>query len=475
MRMSAAWRRRLIAVGMVLGLTACSSGMQVNPVPPQGAPPFPADVVLAPIRFHEGRLGLRRGQVIARFRDGLECIDGGKDVFWGATGPQSLPRIEFADLFFEQFSAAGYTVLGDPAALFETRLRHRVKPAYLVAARVEDLRATLCEVASLFSWTPRNAQTGVASVRVYWQVFAPLTKDVVYEGRSEGFARFDRPVADALTVLAAEAFGQAAGNFAADAGLRALVQAPRPSRAELVEEAMNTPLWLPWVAPSDLPLVETVDSVRRAVVTVDAESDETGAGHASGFFVAPDLVLTTAAAVEGTDVVRLITVTGRSLLGDVIRRHRGRDAALVRVEPVGDHPLAIRPTPVHVAETVYAIGTPGRSGNRATVTGGIVGRNRLDGRGRPQIGADVAVRAGNAGGPLVDGYGSVIGVALGPPDGDDAARRAEGPAGLAWFAPIGDVLDALALRVRDPNDTRVDTVRDDADDTPAPDPEEDAL
>jgi S1-C subfamily serine protease len=73
------------------------------------------------------------------------------------------------------------------------------------------------------------------------------------------------------------------------------------------------------------------------------------------------------------------------------------------------------------------------------VTKGVVSSNRAY-QGRTFIQSDVSINPGNTGGPLLDEAGAVLGVAV------SGYRLGDAPAGLNMFIPIGDALDALALK-----------------------------
>lgn len=429
-------------------LVACAPGMQVDPVPlaePVWQETVPSDgpPVLAPLRFEKASIALRRGRRIGAYRDGLECIRGGENIWWNS-GAVLAKDIDWNTLFHEQMSLAGHTVLGDPAALFERQERNRASATYRVSAQVEEIRLNLCEVASLLTGTPLDAQTGEGSVRVYWQVFSVLEKKVVLEATTAGYHGLSRPVGSAPVALVMEAFAQATANFAAEPGLIALVSAPRPTPEAVVRAGLFERRWLPAVAAFDDGLLANIEAIRHAVVTVESGGAAGSGGHASGFFIAPDLILTTFDAVNGTDTVRITLPTGRGFLGSVLRRHDLHNVALVQVEKAGHRPLPLRLAPLNEAADVYAIANPRARSRRSTVTRGVLGGLSQTDAGLPEIVADVGAPAGLLGGPLLDAAGAVVGIATGTP--------ASG--GLSLFAPIGPALDALALRRRHINDTR---------------------
>ena len=70
-----------------------------------------------------------------------------------------------------------------------------------------------------------------------------------------------------------------------------------------------------------------MDYIRLGVVTLSVADQ-----HGSGFFISPTLILTNNHVVRGHDIVRVTLITGRKLLGEVVRTHPQRDVALVSVE-----------------------------------------------------------------------------------------------------------------------------------------------
>ena len=193
-------------------------------------PPFPTENVLAPITFEAGTTYIRRGTLVGTYRDGLLCTNGGEKVHWAVNSyDYNRLRVPYSDLFHEQFSAAGYTVIGDPQKLFEGRIGNAPKPVYRVSAQIEEVRLNLCDKIHFWNGERLGEESGKGKVRVHWQVFSPLDRQIVLEERTEGSFRIRNAKPDAGRVLIAESFAQAAGNFAASPAMRQLVMAPVPT------------------------------------------------------------------------------------------------------------------------------------------------------------------------------------------------------------------------------------------------------
>jgi S1-C subfamily serine protease len=134
--------------------------------------------------------------------------------------------------------------------------------------------------------------------------------------------------------------------------------------------------------------------------------------------------------------------SGLRIEGEVLRSHKLRDVAIVKVPVRGLRVLPIRPAPARVGEEVYAIGTPLRRDLRATITKGIVSALRKDKRTRlTLIQSDADIQGGNSGGPLVDVRGNVIGISV---SGIGVEQLS---AGLNFFIPIHDALAKLNMEI----------------------------
>jgi S1-C subfamily serine protease len=156
------------------------------------------------------------------------------------------------------------------------------------------------------------------------------------------------------------------------------------------------------------PLAPLEDMVSRIVPAVAAI--EAGRSRGTGFFIAPDQVLTNAHVVEGEASVRL-QVGGASYTARVVRTSAGADLALLQVFDANPNQPTLRLGSVagaRVGQEVVAVGSAlGVLSN--TVTRGIVSAVRTVGT-VTLIQTDAAINPGNSGGPLVDRSGQVIGI-----------------------------------------------------------------
>ena len=153
-------------------------------------------------------------------------------------------------------------------------------------------------------------------------------------------------------------------------------------------------------------LEDVVSRVMPAVVLV-----QTSAGRGSGFFVAPDTIITNAHVAGSDTSVTIRRADGNSVPARVERVAPDIDLAVLKTAPTaqGQTLLALAPTGhVRTGQEVLAVGSPlGVLQN--SVTRGIVSSVRQVGR-VTLVQTDAASNPGNSGGPLVDRDGRVVGI-----------------------------------------------------------------
>lgn len=424
-------------------LAGCGTGMPIPQVEMRAPPEIGFTRELATLRFHGATIAIPPGTTIGGYGGSFwQCAARADPISWQMSRTEVFSR-SFSDIFYDRLNLAGYATTGDPSNLFADIERGRPRTDYLVGARIDEIRLDICHQRDLLTGDEKFLKTGQGYVRVQWQVFSQALRKVVWHTTTEGVATLEDPSAMAVQLLINAAFGTAASNFAADAGLLELVSRDPTQFAIADRETAPTPLLVPRLPLRDRPLTADADAVRAAVVTVD-----TGMGHGSGVFVSPSLVLTNHHVVEGHDSVMVRDPAGTVRRAEVIRRDGRRDVALLQVAEPGAAVLPIRldPPPV-VGEDVYVIGTPGLRGLAGTVTHGIVSGFPRNDRGLTDIQADAAVSPGNSGGALVDGRGNLIGLTYAGFRGDEGRG---GGAGLNLFIGIGDALAKLGLVVEEP-------------------------
>jgi S1-C subfamily serine protease len=282
----------------------------------------------------------------------------------------------------------------------------------------------------------------------YWELYSLLDQKVVYSATiTTEISIREAKSARALILRALElSVEQSARNLARARGFRKVLAEAPPAAAANPQGAPATSA----VEPDDAPI--TIARLPLATGAFQANSAKIqGAtvvlerkGHGSGFFISKDgYILTNAHVVGGAEQIRVELLSGEVLVGQVVRRNKQRDVALVKVTVPSAIALPLRLALPAVGEDVFAVGAPLDQYLTGTVTKGIVSALRVDADGARYIQADVDIQEGNSGGPLTDAKGNVLGLAvLGIQTGSG------GSIGLNFFVPIEDALRALDVVVQ---------------------------
>jgi S1-C subfamily serine protease len=271
--------------------------------------------------------------------------------------------------------------------------------------------------------------------------FFKIDWKVVFEASTNGAAKTNEGIAGGGIVIIQDAFASAINNLIANQEFIDLLKWYKPDVAN-VRNLDTTTLEFYKTPTSNTELSKRIDDIRLAVVSID-----TGGRHGSGLFITPNLIRTNQHVVGDAELVCANLLTGRKLVGDVLRRHPARDVALVQVETTGIYPLPIRDVPTNIAEEVFAIGSPKSKGLSGTVSKGIVSKHLANQRGLEDIQADVDIHGGNSGGPLLDKNGNVVSISYAGL-GDSSSGYS---VGLNFFIPIMDALNRLKMEAVDKN------------------------
>jgi S1-C subfamily serine protease len=164
----------------------------------------------------------------------------------------------------------------------------------------------------------------------------------------------------------------------------------------------------------------------------------------SGFVLAADGYVVTAAHVVPESSATIKLRDGREFPGTVIRVDRRIDIALLRLAlPEGTtlSCLPVRTAPVAVGADVYAVGAPTSRDLSFSLARGIVSGVRLL-NGLQYLQTDAAINSGNSGGPLVTTNGEAAAI---------VSFKLVGAAveGLAFGVPLGAGLNALGVATAD--------------------------
>lgn len=430
---------------MAMVLAAVLSACQTVPVEvPKVETKTPVEIAdaakLAPLGFDRIGIKVSRGEAIGTYEPDIlgftDCYGYGGNIFWNQ-GRVMSRDVEFADIFFNTMKDANFNVVGNPDKLFAGVTANAAKPRFLVGGQIDEIKLNACRKKDFWTRLPRQEVRGKGAVRVRWQVFDIFERKVVFETVTRGAAELKQGLPGGELVLVQNAFGNTVNNLAAEPELAALLSARQDTIADVkkVEDAtLEIPRFPPWTKP----ITDNIDDIRLSVVTIN-----NGSGHGSGFFITPTLIMTNHHVIDGQNFVRIELLTGRKTVGEVLRSHRKRDVALVKVENSGYRPLPIRSTPVKITEDVYAIGSPLLKQLEGTVSKGVVSKFKANSYGLEDIQADVDIHGGNSGGALVDGHGNVVGVSY-------AGYGGQTSVGLNLFVPIMDAMRYLNVEFRKP-------------------------
>lgn len=380
--------------------------------------------------------------VIGETQTGWLCSRRG-DVVWSPSSAALLmPAPPMVSRFRAEMNKANYPVPVVSDSMFPEEKKEpaddiKGKDRLQVGAMVKETLINLCAK----STTGTGTWTGEAYVKIFWQVYAPEQKKVVFETTTEGLYKLPssgNPVSHP-TVITAAAFAVAARNMMADPGYQKAIMTPADPvlmAAMAAGKAASAPgekLRIDGAVADSQPLPQKVTQLRAAVATVVGEM-----GSGSGFFVGRDgLLLTNQHVVGNTKFVKVKLATGRELVGEVLRSDAARDVALIKTEQPGILPLPVRGNDPAIGEDVYALGSPLGEQFNTTLTKGILGGFREINK-QNFLQSDVAVLPGNSGGPLLDGTGRVIGITV-------MGLGAKGLAGMNFFVPVGDALEKLGV------------------------------
>lgn len=347
-------------------------------------------------------------------------------------------RTEIGGVFYDALRDRGVNVVGNPDDLF--RQDDAAGSAeYLLGARIRKLTGTFCEAHQWFGGIPTDRYKGEFHIEVEWSVYSTLTKRTVARVETKGSFKQKKAIREGINVAFFGAFGSAVENLLADRKFVNLLE-NRPAIEVAAATGMSMPspetadrMTIPKSRESRQPIQRIRNRVIESVVTV-----RVGDGHGSGFMVdRSGLLLTNEHVVKDAKRVQVVFANGLEVTGEVLRRSRIRDVALVKIPSRVRSFLPLREGPAQQLEDVYAVGSPFHEEFRSTVTKGVVSAWRTDPKtGLRHIQADVPVSGGNSGGPLVDRFGNVLGITV----SGIVHKRAQN---LNFFIPIEDALTAL--------------------------------
>lgn len=349
----------------------------------------------------------------------------------GAWKPQT-----FRPAFRDEMHRAGVRTLGDSLDLFATESDNVSEPDYAVGALIGSMDLHVCypnpDGRSL------DKAKGDGSMSMEWQIYSRLQHQVVARIETSATFKERTAVQGGLMHLLSGVFAENAKQLAASPEFRKLVE-PRVQTSEASPQPSA-----PIAVAADSRAVPLAEALKSVVLVYG------GGGQGSGFLLSRDgYVVTDQHVVGGANEVKVRWPDGVETVGEVVRRSRPRDVALIKTDARGRNPLPLRRIPLQPGETVVVIAAPLGKDFQGTVTRGTYSAERtLDGVAYLQ--SDVHVAPGSSGGPMLDDQGRVIGLVEAAalyPVVIKAQFRGEAPSDVNLFIPIGEAAKALGLKL----------------------------
>lgn len=411
----------VIALGLSIAPTAYAAKEPWPLIPPPVVvPALDPGAEPRPVQFQRAIIRMTEGQVWAKWGSDLLACGLKTDVRWDSR-LNELDTIRFKSIFEGETAQAG---MGGGAApdLFQSGGEQGLQ----IGVVIKDIQARVCSLSAENVETTFRADVLMSAE---WQVFDPTQRVVVARIDTVAGVKAGRHARDGVEKATLAAFRQNVRALLATPAYRALVLAKADPVAR---PASHAPITL---ASKSTAGTRKISDATGSVVAVFADS-----GHGSGFLVSEDgHLLTNRHVVGGSKFVKVRWSDGFETVGEVVRSDPRRDVALIKTDPHGRTPLALRRGAVQPGEMTYAIGTPLDEKFQGTVTKGVISASRiLDGFNYIQ--SDVTVNPGNSGGPLLDENGGVVGITV------IGVREGDAPTGINLFIPIGDALDFLNLK-----------------------------
>ncbi len=349
----------------------------------------------------------------------------GKDLLWGTTAGRLNPR-GFEQPAREELKREGFSIAGDATDPFAAKSAGD----FALGGTITALNSALC-----VGIRDAGKAMGSASLQIDWQVYSNSERRVIAKVHTAADYKAPNFAPGGAEHILFQALADSVKQLTASSDFNEAI-ARRPNGPAKEASSQSEKTTLPLAGSAAAKPMKISDAVGSVVLILS------GGGHGSGFLVSSDGYLITAEHVVGTDrFVKIRWSDGLEGVGEVIRIDKRRDVALIKTDPRGRQPLALRRQMPQPGDTVFAIGAPIDPKLQNTVTRGVASANRIM-DGFSFIQSDVTVDPGNSGGPLLDEQGEVLGFT------DIGLRTKDAPTGLNFFVPVDDALRFLSAEPR---------------------------
>ncbi|HEX3699881.1 MAG TPA: S1C family serine protease [Phenylobacterium sp.] len=427
------WRSVLMAMALSALAARATAGdyrtlHAINAGPPSQVAPLPAGSKAQPVQFV---------RIVIHPKDGEPwALEYGSVAVGDPDHPPPPPRLitwnsgaseqkidPFVAVFDEELRKAGFTAQSSDSLFDE----HSGSADLKVGVLIDDMKGRFCrDCPNMFN---RNAAPASVMMTANWEIYSSLERKVIAKVTTSGAGDSDVRFSGSYLPGALAGFRENVRRLLASEEFRRVVLGAAPQGAQRAAALAMEPIALS--GPKNaIPLANAAKSV-AIVYAAD--------GQGSAFLVSSaGYLLTNKHVVGGSKYVKLKWSNGAESLGEVVRVDPRRDVALIKADASGRSPLALRRGALQQGEAVFAIGTPLDDSLQNTMTRGIVSAERVE-QGLRYIQSDAGINHGNSGGPLLDGKGAVVGIAV------SGILPNSMQLGLNFFIPIDDALQSLDL------------------------------
>jgi serine protease Do len=322
-----------------------------------------------------------------------------------------------------------------PAPVVDGRVRYRLSRALAALPGAPPL----AEIQSALTALPPAAVRGVT--RACAHAALPLLSEHHLRG---SITKHVKPRGGGGFPVRAVAIGVAAVALLAVAwvGWQQVARRLLPKDVRLTEADIAPPAPEGGARPATSPQ-SSRELARRALVAAAALRCRGSGG--SGFFVAPDLVVTNAHVLcPAGEVIQVGLSNDRKLIGQVVRRDDDLDLGLVRVIGADVAPMPLGDVgDLAAGDRVMIVGSP--VGLDFTVQEGSIASLQRAANGVAYLQLDAKISPGNSGGPVIDSEGRVVGIVSMKVSG-------EGVEGIGLAIPVNYVYSPALAFVRPPSE-----------------------